>query len=276
MVSAEGGIYLANQVGIGTDNNTNALTVAGVISASDVIITNSVSSRFINLTHTPANDGSNPFIRIGETDTTGFSGFNITYNENLNRLQLVTDFGGVSLTAASIDRNANASGPLFPYMVTMTPTITSNLVSNVNSIHYPPSLSGVIDRSEIISRFMLGKGYMVARVHAETPVSTANSKRIRLEFAHDSSFTLNNTIIINTSDASFLSLCTQRDGIFGNDSIITFQSSVQSTQEGNKTAALTKFNYLPGYPIYWRWGFGLATGTEVYAICAAYIRISPY
>ena len=37
MVSAAGGIYLANQVGIGTDNNTNALTVNGAISASEGI-----------------------------------------------------------------------------------------------------------------------------------------------------------------------------------------------------------------------------------------------
>jgi hypothetical protein len=275
MVSASGGIFFPGNVGIGTDQNTEKLTVVGNISATGSVITSSLTSRFINLTHTPANDGSNPFIRIGETDTAGFSGFNLLYNENQNKLQLVTDFGGVSLTAASIDRNANASGPLFPYMVTMMPTITSNLVSNVNTIHYPPSLSGVIDASEITNRFTPGKGYMVARVHAEAPVNTANSKRIRLEFANNSSFT-SNTIIINTSDINLVSLCTQRDGIFGNDSIITFQSSNQSTQEGNKTSALSKYSYVTGDPIYWRWGFGLATGTEVFAICAAYIRISPY
>lgn len=38
MVSAAGGVFIPGNVGIGTDNNTNALTVNGVISAAAVVI----------------------------------------------------------------------------------------------------------------------------------------------------------------------------------------------------------------------------------------------
>jgi hypothetical protein len=43
MVSAEGGIVLANSVGINTDNNSNALTVAGSISATSATIATNLS-----------------------------------------------------------------------------------------------------------------------------------------------------------------------------------------------------------------------------------------
>lgn len=105
----------------------NGATVTGDISASGNLTVNAISSRFIDLLHTPANDGFNPVLKIGETDTTGFSGFNLLYNESSNTLQLVTDFGGVSLTAVSIDRNAN---------VTSTGAISTNKLisaSNGNS-----------------------------------------------------------------------------------------------------------------------------------------------
>ena len=90
MVSAAGGIYLANQVGIGTDSIANALTVVGNVSASRSVVGTSLSGRFVDISHTPANDGSNPYLRIGEatSDAVNFSGFKIEYNETANDLNL--------------------------------------------------------------------------------------------------------------------------------------------------------------------------------------------
>jgi hypothetical protein len=91
------------------DNPVNeALTVNGNISANGSIITPTVSARFLNLVHSPANDGANPYIRIGETDNTsgnlGFSGAFISYDETTNVFGISSVFGGVNSPAMSIDR----------------------------------------------------------------------------------------------------------------------------------------------------------------------------
>jgi hypothetical protein len=268
-----------SRVGIGTDAPGEKLTVSGNISANASVIASSVSSRYLDLIHTPANDGTYPVLRIGETDTTGFTGFKVTYDENLNKMQLVTDFGGVALTAASIDRNANASGPLFPYMVTLTPTITTDFNGSTSNIHYPPALSGVIPASEITNRFAYNKGVMQLRFHLETPVSVATNKRFRLEFANNVNFN-SNTNVINTLDASFLSMSTAREGLItlsgSAPQQIVFQSIGASTQDGRQSNLLATYTYVTGDPIYWRCGLATASNTDVYALCAGYIRISPY
>jgi len=272
-------ITSTGSVGIGTTLPEEKLTVVGNISARDGIKADSLSARFINLIYSPANDGSNPLLKIGETGTAGFSGFNLLYNENQNRLQLVTDFAGVSLTAASIDRNANVSGPIFPYMVTLTPTITSNFSPSTSNVHFPSALSGVIDASEITSRLAFNKGVMQMRFHCETPVSVGTNKRLRVEFANNANFSAS-TNIINTADANFLSMSTTREGLIsiaGNaPQQIIFQSVGASDQDGKQGNPLLAYTYVAGDPIYWRVGLACAVSTDVYALCAGYIRISPY
>lgn len=90
MVSAAGGVYVPGNVGIGTDSIANALTVVGNVSASRSVVGTSLSGRFVDISHTPANDGSNPYLRIGEatSDAVNFSGFKIEYNETANDLNL--------------------------------------------------------------------------------------------------------------------------------------------------------------------------------------------
>jgi hypothetical protein len=93
-------------IGLSADGGER-LTVLGNISASGSTRTSEISTRGISLFHTPANDGTNPFFKIGEltpTSTTlsAFSGFQLEYNETLNALSLssvfATSVGNTSLT----------------------------------------------------------------------------------------------------------------------------------------------------------------------------------
>jgi hypothetical protein len=98
-----------SNVGIDTDTPNEALTVNGNISSNATVMTNVLSARFINLVHTPANDGANPFIRIGETDNTsgnlGFSGVFMSYNEITNVFGISSQFAAAAATPAlGIDR----------------------------------------------------------------------------------------------------------------------------------------------------------------------------
>jgi hypothetical protein len=175
--------------------------------------------------------------------------------------------------------NANSGTWVFPYMVTLTPTVTSDLNSNLGTIHYSPSLSGVINASDITGRLAYNKGVMQMTFHLETPVSTGNNKRFRLEFADNAAFAAS-TNIISTSDNTFLSMSTSREGLIsiaGNaPQQIVFQAVGGSGSQGKQANALATYTYVAGDPIYWRAGFALAVGTEVYGLCAGYIRISPY
>jgi hypothetical protein len=98
-------------VGINTNDTSEKLTVAGNISASNSIIANTLSARYLNLLHTPANDGTNPYITIGETDNTngnlGFSGAFISYDETTNIFGISSIFTPTSVEAFTINRFGN-------------------------------------------------------------------------------------------------------------------------------------------------------------------------
>jgi len=86
------------------------LTVIGNISASGTLNVRSVSSRSLDLIHLPANDGTNPTLRIGEYDTTsgnqGFSGMFMSYNEFTNTFGISSQFApAVGIPAVSINRS---------------------------------------------------------------------------------------------------------------------------------------------------------------------------
>ena len=89
LVSAAGGVYVPGSVGIGTDSIANALTVNGSVSASNDLFFFASTGRNLDLIHTPANDGVNPSLRIGEstpgsTTLSGFSGAFMSYDESTN------------------------------------------------------------------------------------------------------------------------------------------------------------------------------------------------
>lgn len=116
--------YFANNVGIGTSWPSERLTVFGSISTNRTVLANALSTRSIDLIHEPANDGTNPLLRIGEvSDTTnlkGFSGALIDYDENNNLFRIRSAFGPTPNDAISIDRSGDV-------------TVANNLIVNGNS-----------------------------------------------------------------------------------------------------------------------------------------------
>ena len=111
--SVSGNYALGSQyVKLSGDNMTGALTIAGNISSNGTLFTTSITSRGIDLIHIPANDGTNPILRLGEYDTAsgnqGFSGVFMSYNENTNTFGISAEFDPApGIPAISIDRSAN-------------------------------------------------------------------------------------------------------------------------------------------------------------------------
>jgi hypothetical protein len=88
----------------------NQLSGSYVITTGNSISATALSARFLDLIHTPANDGANPIFRIGEIDNTspnvGFSGMFISYNEITNTFGISSQFApAAGIAAFSIDRN---------------------------------------------------------------------------------------------------------------------------------------------------------------------------
>ena len=120
---------VTNYVKLSGDDMTGLLTNSVGISSF------SLSARFIDIVHLPANDGTNPVLRIGEYDTAsgnvGFSGMFMSYNEISNIFGISAQFApGAGLPAISIDRNANVG------INTNTPseklTVSGNISANGN------------------------------------------------------------------------------------------------------------------------------------------------
>jgi len=179
----------------------SAATILGGLSALS-LQTDSLSSRLISLIHIPENDGTNPSIRIGETSiTTGFSGFNIFYDELQNKLTITSVFSGVSSAIVTIDRSGVASGPIFPYVTTFSKFITA---AGSASTFYPAALSGMIPASEITSRITEGKGMMRGSFLFATSAGSTTTQ-IRLQFANNPTFTGSSAIFTTTMNPNAVS-----------------------------------------------------------------------
>jgi hypothetical protein len=77
-------------------------SITGATSATTFSIGN-LSARQFSLVHTPANDGIDPTLDIGETGTEGFSGIRIRYDEVSNDIFITSRTGTTILTSAIID-----------------------------------------------------------------------------------------------------------------------------------------------------------------------------
>ena len=114
VVSAAGGLFLNNAVGINTDSIANALTVNGNISGTSGLTVDALTGRNISLVHTPANDGTNAFIQLGEfttgsTTASAFSGYRLEYNENTNAFNLSSILGAATTDVININNSGNVT-----------------------------------------------------------------------------------------------------------------------------------------------------------------------
>lgn len=213
-------------------------------------------------------------ITMGTTHTGSFSGFSIDFNKSLDKLQVVSNFNNVSLTACSIDRNANVTGPMFPLYIPLSAFNMGTSANLITTVNY--AQSGVITASELANRFAPGKGTIEMRFHLAT-LTSINNKKLRFEMSPDNATWTN---IVDTSDHDFSSLNTYRTGIMNYGSspnIMIFQSATTTLPDGARNPTLGTYAYTPGTAIYWRVGIGMAAGlTETMALCAGYIRVSPY
>lgn len=92
MVSAAGGVYIPGNVGIGTDNNTNALTIVGNISATGVIYASGDNSNQWNTAYTNLVSNSSSYL----------SGASVSYvNTNFVKISGDVMTGGLSATGLS-------------------------------------------------------------------------------------------------------------------------------------------------------------------------------
>ena len=87
----------------------NSGTLFGSTSSTFISI-GTLSAREIDLIHTPANDGIDPILDIGETTSTGFSGFRVRYEESSNRLLVQTVASTLTSNSVIIDRATGQVG----------------------------------------------------------------------------------------------------------------------------------------------------------------------
>lgn len=106
--ATSGNLYLTSKNAIYLGTNTNGASALIVSGAA-------VTLRNLDIVHTPANDGINPVLRIGEytpgsTSLSGFSGALISYNESTNVFGISSMFTpGMGVPVLSIDRTGNTT-----------------------------------------------------------------------------------------------------------------------------------------------------------------------
>ena len=262
-------------VGIGTRTPNALLTVAGLLSTVD-FGTTSLTSRYLNLVHSPANDGTNPILFIGETDTTGPSGFNISYDEIANKLTIYSTFAGVTGAILNVDRYGNTGGTILPYTTTFAKF--NSACSTGGAYFYPSSvgivgLSGVIPAAEITGRMKEGKGRMYGSFLVQS-VSTSQTKGFGLQFSSSSAFT-SPVLILDLADkmqGSSKSYCRRLDGYVAGSNIV-FPTNGATSSEGISTSDLQTFPY--GGDIYYRIGFECIDNNVFIALSGGSISIIP-
>jgi hypothetical protein len=239
----------------------------------------SITARYVDIFHTPANDGTNPIIRIGEIDRTsgnaGFSGVYISYNEITNTFGISSQFApGPGVPVLNIDRFGAASGPMLPYTVTFSKFMSA--ANGTSTTFYPASLSGMIPAAEITSRIREGKGMMRGSfLFSMTPPGTnVNNTRALLQFGVNPDFTGPKSVLIfNTNFTANAQSSSIRvfesfviDNLFVTQSPNTNPYSITNNE-------LVNFPY--GVDLYYRAGFLVGSNNTICALSGGSISIMP-
>lgn len=101
--------------------NTLDLSIASTLIVNSLSAGASpLSARYLELFHSPENDGINPYVKIGEIGTLQpvFSGFHFEYNENTNSLILSSVGFTKAKTVATFDSNNRANFNSVSYNLT--------------------------------------------------------------------------------------------------------------------------------------------------------------
>jgi hypothetical protein len=177
-VSASGGVFIPGNVGIGTDNNSNALTVAGAISSNGTITVSGGNSNNWNSVYTTLNSISSIIpepattistqIGVGTTALNSINFLNtssaqLLYTVPASKVFLVTDFSIIidSVAGGSV---SDSSLPTFRLYRHNTLTDATNQVTNTLT---PTSAAG----STITSNRYYRLGESVAELNGKALVS---------------------------------------------------------------------------------------------------------
>lgn len=265
------------------------------LTAANSILSNTLTSRNISLAHTPANDGVNPFIQLGEfttgsTTASVFSGFRLEYNEATNSLSLSGLFGSTINNTLTIDVSGNvtvqnsisAGGSISagnftgytPYTVTFTPFTSGSVGTGVGgTMFYPAALSGTIPSNELSTRFINNRG-SIDGILLFANDGAVNLKQYTLEFAKNAAFTVQKTnIYLRANGEITRSIMRPVNGSFANGRIVL--PNENATQPWGTNGTLVEYPYAPGDSIYYRIGFAYPIAFENMGLSAGYIRIIP-
>jgi hypothetical protein len=240
----------------------------------------SITARYVDIFHTPANDGTNPIIRIGEIDNTsgnaGFSGVYISYNETTNTFGISSQFApGPGIPVLNIDRFGVASGPMLPYTTTLTKFNTAAQAS-VSTTFYPGALSGMIPAAEITSRIREGKGMMQGAFLFTVNTPGAGQPQVRLQFDVNPNFTGSRTTnIFVTSMTTGPAQSSVVKAIQGYvvDNMLVFQGNQPNPYSVGSSNELINFPY--GVDIYYRAGFTALVNNTTCTLSGGSISIIP-
>ena len=176
----------SGNVGIGAPTPAEKLTVSGNISASGNVLFYSSTGRNLDLIHTPANDGTNPVLRIGEsipgdTALSGFSGAFVSYDESTNVFGISSLFlPEKGVPAIAIERFGNVGiGTTSP--VTKLEVNGSMRVGRGNDMQFTSGLKWSGTGSTEANSYMSGIANSTEQIRIDTNgVKISDSKTLTL------------------------------------------------------------------------------------------------
>ena len=261
-----------------TSNNSASWNSTNPIYTS--LSAGSITARYMDIIHSPANDNTNPTIRIGEFDTTspnaGFSGIYISYDEFTNTFGISSQFvPGASIPVLNINRLGVASGPMLPYTVTFS-KFTSAAQGTVSTSFYPAALSGMIPAAEITSRIREGKGMIRGSFlfSMTPPAGSPDNARALLQFSTSPAFTTTKNIFNSNFFQTGQSSSIRVFEGYVLDNLFVIPDA--SANPYNINSSNEFFNFPYGVDLYYRAGFMINANNTICTLSGGSISIIPF